>query len=186
MEQTRLKLLETLAELLAEEVDDVSVAGVAERAKVSVRTAYRYFPTRDAMFDAFNDWMKVKLGQPMIPTKLEDMPSAAAELVAYFQANERLMRASKSLPGRELRKRRKAEQVKGFTKMVDNAVTNLDADQIRIRAAAMHQLIGSDVWIALRDHWGLDQAQAIEAMQWGIRALTAQLHTDDSKAKRRK
>lgn len=186
MEQTREKLLETLSELLAVEADDVSVATVAARAKVSTRTAYRYFPTKDAMFDAFNDWMKQKLGQPLMPTTLAELPESAAELVHYFQANEQLMRASKSVAGRELRKRRKAEQVKGFTKIVADAVDNLDADQTRIRAAALHQLVGSDVWIALRDNWGLTQDQVIEAMQWGIRALTAQLHADDSKPKKRK
>lgn len=187
MEQTREKIMVTLAELLADEsINDVSVAQVAERARISVRTAYRYFPTKDALLDHFNEWMRVKFGSPRLPTSLDEMPENAAQLIHYFAANERLMRASRSIPARELRKRRKVEQVKSVTKMVAGGAPSLDAQQIKLRAAAMHQMIGSDVWLALRDHWGLSQEEIIEAVQWGIRALTAQIHADDAKTKKRK
>src|SRR5688572_27376997 len=85
-EQTRVKLLETLTELLADDAhgDDVTVALVAERAKVSVRTAYRYFPTKDAMLDAFNKWMRVRLGSPEPTTSIEGLPDMAAKLLTSF------------------------------------------------------------------------------------------------------
>ncbi len=187
MEQTREKILETLAELLADEAThDVSVASVAERARISVRTAYRYFPTKDALIDAFHDWVRTKFGAPPLPATVEDMHDNVPLLIRYFETNQRLFRAMRSIPARELRKRRKVEQVKAVTKMVAKGAPNLDSDQVKLRAAALHQLLGSDVWLALRDHWGLTQDEIVDAIQWGIRALSTQLAADDARSKKRK
>ena len=57
LEQTRLRILEAMADVLAdEEVEEVTVPLVAMRARVSVRTVYRHFPTKEALFDAFGEW----------------------------------------------------------------------------------------------------------------------------------
>ena len=57
LEQTRLRILEATADVLAdEEVEEVTVPLVAMRARVSLRTVYRHFPTKEALFDAFGEW----------------------------------------------------------------------------------------------------------------------------------
>ena len=57
MEQTRLRILEATADVLAdEEAEEVTVPLVAMRARVSIRTVYRHFPTKEALFDAFGEW----------------------------------------------------------------------------------------------------------------------------------
>ena len=40
-----------------DEPDDVAMTQVAADAGISLRTLYRYFPTREAMFDAVGDHM---------------------------------------------------------------------------------------------------------------------------------
>ncbi len=62
LEQTRLRILEAMADALAdEEVEEVTVPLVAMRARVSVRTVYRHFPTKEALFDAFGEWAEEHL-----------------------------------------------------------------------------------------------------------------------------
>ena len=62
MEQTRLRIREATADVLAdEEVNEVTVPLVAMRARVSVRTVYRHFPTKEALFDEFGEWAEEHL-----------------------------------------------------------------------------------------------------------------------------
>src|SRR5215212_10043279 len=84
MEQTRLRIVETVADMLADGVDEITVASVAERAKVSVRTAYRYFPTKEDLIDAFNQWMGRKWGTLPLPTSIDDLPAIAANAYQSF------------------------------------------------------------------------------------------------------
>jgi AcrR family transcriptional regulator len=187
MEQTREKILETLAEILADEsITDVSVAVVAERARISVRTAYRYFPTKEALFDEFNVWIRNKFGSPPLPTSVEELPELASQLFDYFQRNEHLMRATRSMPARELRKRRKGEQMQAVIKIVSKFAPNLDAETVKARAAVFLLMFGSEVWLNLRDHWGFDQQQMKDAVHWGLRTIQAQLADDNAKARKRK
>ncbi len=187
MEQTRERILETLAEILVDEsISDVSVAVVAERARVSVRTAYRYFPTKEAMFDALNVWMRKRFGSPPLPTSVAKLPEDIAHLIRYFSANERLMRASRSLPLRELRSRRKLEQARIMTKVTAEHAPHLDAETVRRRAAALHIVMGSDIWMTLRDTWGFSEDEIIDVVQWALRSLGDQLAVDDAKAKKRR
>jgi AcrR family transcriptional regulator len=186
MEQTRERILETLEKMLADETAmEVSVAAVAERAKISVRTAYRYFPTKEALLDEFNVWMRKRFGSPPIPVSMEELPENAAALIRYFETNSQLIRASRSMSAREVRKRRKVEQVNAITKLTAESVARLDEREIKLRAAMIHQLIGSEGWLNLRENWGLTPDECIEAVQWGLRTLSAQLAADDKSKKRK-
>ena len=44
--------------------DDVAMPQVAADAGISLRTLYRYFPTREAMFEAVGDHVVARLGLP--------------------------------------------------------------------------------------------------------------------------
>jgi AcrR family transcriptional regulator len=52
MEQTRLRILRAVTDVLADPgTEEVTIPLVARRARVSLRTVYRHFPTREALFD---------------------------------------------------------------------------------------------------------------------------------------
>ena len=54
MEQTRLRILRAVTDVLADPAaEEVTIPLVARRARVSLRTVYRYFPTRETLFDAW-------------------------------------------------------------------------------------------------------------------------------------
>ena len=92
MEQTRLRILEATADVLADdEVEEVTVPVVAMRARVSVRTVYRHFPTKDALFDAFGEWAEESFQLVLLsyPETLEAVRRMAPELYRITTSGSR-------------------------------------------------------------------------------------------------
>jgi AcrR family transcriptional regulator len=187
MELTRDRILEQVAEIMGSaEPIELTVAGAAARARVSVRTAYRYFPTRDALIDAFNAWIMQRFGSHEFPTNLDELPGYLAELFRAFHANEQLIRASRrSEAGAEVRSRRKAGQVRAITKAVRAAAPELDDRQVRKLGSTLH-LFSADAWIHMHDNWGLTTDESIEAMRWALEALITKLRKEAAQGKKPK
>ena len=85
LEQTRLRILEATADVLAdEEVEEVTVPLVAMRARVSVRTVYRHFPTKEALFDAFGEWGEehLRLAVLSYPETLDEIREMAPRAIS--------------------------------------------------------------------------------------------------------
>ncbi|WNM08180.1 TetR/AcrR family transcriptional regulator [Komagataeibacter nataicola] len=59
---TRQHIIESFVALI-EECDDVTISTVriAERANLSVRTIYKYFPCRDALLQATGEWLNTQV-----------------------------------------------------------------------------------------------------------------------------
>src|ERR1700746_2734146 len=58
-------ILDALASRLdRDHPDDIAMPQVAADAGISLRTLYRYFPTKEAMFDAVGDHVVARLGLP--------------------------------------------------------------------------------------------------------------------------
>src|SRR5829696_10022360 len=96
LEQTRLRILEAMADVLAdEEVAEVTVPLVAMSARVSVRTVYRHFPTKEALFDAFSEWAEEHLRLTLVsyPETLEGVRDMAPALYRMYDEQEPLIRA---------------------------------------------------------------------------------------------
>lgn len=179
MEQTRERLLETLTEMLADSTEEISVAAVAEKAKVSVRTAYRYFPTKDALLDAFNAYTSNRMGSPLWSFDVERLPELAASLFRSFAANERLFRAARrTTAGQELRKRRKQDQVREIRRCLREYAPKLDDSTARQLGAVIHNTFSSEAWLAMIDNWGLTQDETVEAVTWAAEAVVAKLETE--------
>src|SRR6516162_1493556 len=80
-ELTRQRILESVVEELeARPAEELSFPSIAERARVSERTVYRHFPTKEALLDAFWQWwIAGRFGVP------SDIPVSADELPAYLE-----------------------------------------------------------------------------------------------------
>lgn len=187
MELTRVRILETVASMLAEaSLEEVTVASVAARAKVSVRTAYRYFPTKEDLIDAFNDWMSRQWGAPPLPTTIEDLHEMAANLLTSFERNEKLVRAARQAgSGGEIRKRRKADQMRAVSRVIAKYAPHYDEAAVRKIAAVVLNLFSSEAWLSMNDNIGLTTAESIEAVQWGIEAMVAKIDSERARKGRR-
>jgi AcrR family transcriptional regulator len=178
MEQTRQRLLEHAMLLLGDPTaTEVTVAEAATRAGVSVRTAYRYFPTKDALLDDLNLWMGSRsISAPRYPERFVEVYDMVAALYAWFHEREDLVRASMRLPhAQEVRTRRKRQQVRAVTKLVAAEAPWLGPVELKRVGGAVHVLVSADNYFYLRDFWELSPEEAIQSAQWGLEAIAARL-----------
>lgn len=176
MEQTREKILEAVLTLTTEDPDDVTVASAAERAGISVRTAYRYFPTLESLLDEFNTWAAKRLGAVRPPSDLESLPTFIGELFEFFERNDVLFRATR---GREkgmnasLRSRRKAEQRRWAEKTLASITEGMNERAAKKLAGVVHSLLSVDNFWNLTQVWGLTRQEAVEATVETVERLLA-------------
>jgi AcrR family transcriptional regulator len=179
MEQTRLRILAALSEVLADEsVGEVTIPLVARRARVSLRTVYRHFPTREALFDAWGDWAQdnLKLLTHSYPETLDGLREMAPSLYRSYDDNERLIRALlNSKAAAAVRVRTRGRRLRSAEKALAEVTAGLDPMARRRALAVIYLLISAPAWQAMRDQSGLDGAEAGEAAAWAVRVLTDDL-----------
>jgi AcrR family transcriptional regulator len=178
VEQTRDRILDTFLEMLAEPgTHDVTIPELARRAGVSVRTAFRHFPTREALFDGLDNWWKTKSAQ-RLPETPESFAPYVRALFDSFAEHESMIRAVRqSKPLQEARARRKPQQRRRMTDLFAPITGHLGERDARKAAAIIHVLAGSDSWLTMRETWDLTSEEAADAAVWAIDVLIAQLKT---------
>jgi AcrR family transcriptional regulator len=176
VEQTRDRILDTFLEMLAEPgTHDVTIPELARRAGVSVRTAFRYFPTREALFDGLNDWWK-RTSVRRLPDTPESFAPYVRALFEGFAEHESMIRATRqSKPLQEARARRKPQQRRQMAEVFAPITRHLGERDARKVAAVIHVLAGSDAWLTMRETWDLTSAEAADAAVWAMDVLIAQL-----------
>ena len=184
--QTRARVLAAFVDELARGGDDFSVADVAARAGVSVRTVYQHFPNREAQIEAVAAWIDAQVG--LDPGAL---PAAAAELPAFtrqrydvFFAHERLFRAQLGTGvASEVRRRRR----RGLEEAIDRCVAATGAPAAEARAAAglIKELIGAPLGLRLMDGQRMDRQEVTALAEWTVRLVVAALERGDGPLQRR-
>ncbi len=177
MERTRELLLETAARMLSTGgAEALSIRAVAEEAQVSAPTAYRYFPSQDALLDALAKWINDRIGFMAYPESLEAAAPFVAELYRGFDREEMLIRAQINSPaGSELRRRGQRERAGTIRGIIDRSCPALDDESRRRLTALTHLLISAGTWQTLRDRSGLTGAEAGELCGWTIRVVAREL-----------
>jgi AcrR family transcriptional regulator len=154
LEQTRLRILEATAEVLAdEEVGEVTVPLVAMRARVSLRTVYRHFPTKEVLFDAFGEWGEEHLRLPALsyPETLDEIREMAPQLYRMYEESAPLMRALLSKRGQEIRARTRPARLRTFEKAMREVTAALGPAERRRALAVVYLLVSAPAWQAMRD-----------------------------------
>ena len=179
MEQTRRRILDAVTEVLADPAtEEVTIPLVARRARVSLRTVYRYFPTRDALFDAWAEWVdeSLKIHLHSYPEQADGLPDFVRELYRSYDESESLVKAMlNSKAARAVRKRTRRRRQRAFEQAMSELTREL-APKERLRAlAVVYLLVSAPAWQAMCDQWGLDGTEAGKAAAWAVRVLTDEL-----------
>jgi AcrR family transcriptional regulator len=180
-EQTRVRLLEAVRDELEHVLpDQLSFAAVAARAKVSERTVYRHFETKEAMMDAFWTWYIA--GPFGVPTDdavpLEQLPQYTRELYAAYERNEGVSRALvRSQLGRDVRDRSRSRRRNMFETSLGPVLSKLDADQKRRVVAVFQMLHSINTWHTLRER-KLSGTEAADMAAWVGSVLIAELRAN--------
>jgi len=169
---TRAKIEDALIELMAEGAR-LTHDAAAERAKISRRTVYRYFPDQAALRAAI--WGRMS-PPGSVPASLDALLDGIAPRFAAFDREApAAMVMMASAEGRAIRNQMRPELVARFRELFAEPTASLPEPDRR-QAIAMLQFAGSSLaWREMRDLWGMDGEQIATACRWAIEVLLADL-----------
>jgi AcrR family transcriptional regulator len=159
------RILDGVAHLLAAG-EELTFARIASAAAVSERTVYRHFANRDTLMAAVYSWANERIGfvgsPPETAAAMVEMVrrvfpgfDTIAPVVDELLASEEGRRARLA----DLDARRRAAEA-----VVADAAPTFDPTTRRHVAAVVQVLGTAAVWQALRDFWGMDGAEAGDAV----------------------
>ena len=161
-DQTRQWLVDAAIELLEQDPDSALVnAAIAQRAGVSDRTVYRYFPTRDALVDALAQDLARRLAVPPVPATVADLPAFAHALFASFERQAPLTRAAlrPEVFGR-MRDGQAAQRWSDLQALMEREFPQVDAEERRMATTTIRYLLAATTWRYYRDNFGFSADEA--------------------------
>ncbi len=185
---TRERILGAVADLLERgDTHEVTVRAVADASGVSLRTIYRYFPTREELLEAAGRWIGDELLKHPYPRDLDEVADLYEEGALDFDERPGLVRAlALSHLGREVRGYRRRERLDAIGQALRRELTELsDAELMRAQAvlAYLHNMLA---YTTLREENGLSGQEIGEAIGWAIRTLIADLRKRNHNRRRKK
>lgn len=173
----RERILRGVAELLERDgSDELTMPQVAEVSGVSLRTLYRYFPTREALLDAAGRWIGGELLQQGYPATLDDVADSFERACGEFDERPGLVRAmAMSEVGRAARSSRRRERLDAIRQLLDGEVGALPHRELRKAEAVLAYLHNMLAYTTLREEQGMAGTEIGEALGWAIRTLVADL-----------
>ena len=175
-QQTRELILKTTAGLISEAgLNALSMAEVARRAGVSLRTVWRNFPNQEALMEAIDEWVTtlspVQLGNTAVwasgAPPIDELPELTRRQYRFLDDNATWILANlywrftrdDTPPGRRARMRR------AFPSL-DSIASHL-SPEIALRGRVALALLPNGVsWAVLRKDLGLSGAESGEAVAW--------------------
>ncbi|MDH3705959.1 MAG: TetR/AcrR family transcriptional regulator [Acidimicrobiia bacterium] len=152
----------------------VSMSEVADMAGVSLRTLYRYFPTKAELLDAAGSWFDEQPRHDRAHTGVDttNLLAFQRQLWVEFGAHLAAVRAQHNSPaGRELREHRLAQQRAEVGAAYDALGLDLDDDDRRRLIDASIAAVSSSNFLELADRMGHDPIDGADLAVWMVEAM---------------
>ncbi|HEX4905709.1 MAG TPA: helix-turn-helix domain-containing protein [Acidimicrobiales bacterium] len=171
-EATREQIIQAVHDVLAEESPAaLSMPRIAERAGTSLRTLYRYFPTKEALVDAASESFRVPASVVGGSVNLRTLPDYMETVWTGFTEIIGAIRAQHITPaGRALRDARLPRNRQGVRE-------SLVADGIDIPERDLDQLVdlivtlmSSSTYLEMVDRLGHHEKDAARLAAWAVAA----------------
>jgi AcrR family transcriptional regulator len=185
---TRERILAAVADLLERgDAEEVTVPAVAEASGVSLRTIYRYYPTREELLEAAGRWIGDELLKHPYPQELDEVADLYQDGARDFDERPGLVRAlALSQLGRHVRGYRRQERLEAIRRSLRAELTELSEPELRRAEAVLSYLHNMLAYTTLREENGLSGEEIGEAIGWAIRTLIADLRKRDRNLRRDK
>lgn len=173
-EQTTARIVKAAVDLLSTgDVSDLSMAEVAERAGVSVRTVYRSFATKDELLDGVIDWINAHLSQVAgaPPETRHDYETTTADVIAEVFRIEPLYRALFATAAGRASHQRTAGRQDSMRRAYAAELEGLDDGQARRLLAVLNLVASSSGALFMKDYWDLPPTDIGRVIEWAIRVL---------------
>jgi AcrR family transcriptional regulator len=146
--------------------DAITYPQVAEAAGVSLRTVYRYFPTRVDLLQSAQAWLAEFTGGVRWedPRTVDDLAGAVPEMGRIFDEHTNVFRA---LAGDELQEQRRD----AVAAAVAEVSGNLPPEEARRAEAILGHIRSGRAWLVLHDHYGLDGDEILSTLDWAASTL---------------
>ena len=176
-QRTHERILEAAAEQLLEDgIEELSLPRAAKRARVSVPTVYRHFPTAEALMRELTEWVGRRTNIDGVPENIDEFTEWVPRLFAYWDENEALIRARLlSRVHRQIHRGAGHRKDEAIEKAMKEVTAQLDPLDARRACALVRLLVSGAAWEMMRDSWGLTGEQAGEGLAWAINVLVAEL-----------
>lgn len=179
---TRERILGAVADRIERgDADAVTVPGVAEASGVSLRTIYRYYPTREALLEAAGRWIGDELLRHPYPRDLNQVADLFQDGCRDFDERPGLVRAlAFSQLGQRVRGYRRRERLEAIRRALRAELPNLAEPQLRRAEALLAYLHNMLAYTTLREENGLTGEEIGEAVGWALRTLIADLREQNT------
>ena len=177
-QRTRRAILEAMVDVIME-TDGIgfSVQAVADRAGVTHRTIYNHFPTREALCDAFSDYVDELLGASAGWTEepawsLASLPMIVERLYQTLALRDRHARAYVMLM---IGNRRPMTAWRNRSLMAEKLIAREQSGRIPLTprqvTAVIRMFVSTMGWHLLTEQCGLSTDEAAAASAWATRTL---------------
>jgi len=173
-EQTTGRIVQAAVDLLSEgDASDLSMAEVAERSGVSVRTVYRSFASKDELLDAVIGWINGHLSGVIEapPETRHDYETTTTDVIAELFQIEPLLRALFATAAGRASHRRTAGREDSMRGAYAAELEGLDDGEARRLLAVLHLVASSSGALFMKDYWDLSPTDIGRVMEWAIRVL---------------
>lgn len=184
--ETREGVLETLAAIIAERGStDFSVQEVADQAGVSLRTVYRYYPSRQELLDGVTSLVDQRLGDLRSDNVLgwkdlrdKNLDDLLATVPAVFERFDELDPLSVAMVLLSVGGRRQADsharRTDVFRRLLEAELDGVEPDEVDRIVSVCRHLLSSATWFALREEFGVDGRAAGEIAGDAVAALVSE------------
>ena len=174
-EATRDQIIQAVHDVLTEEHPaTISMPQVADRAGISLRTLYRYFPTKEALLDAASETFEVPTAALGGPVRLDNLVRYLELQWHGFGESVGAIRAQHVTPaGRALRARRLPRSRAAVTKALGQEGVDLPARDLEALRDLVSALTSSSAYLELVDHLGRDEKDAAKLAAWAVESVIA-------------
>lgn len=167
--------------LLKQHPAKLSIPAVAEAAGMSVRTVYRYFPTKQDLLDDVVEAQQ-RQADAILDGRSELFDDPGAYLVALWSDLEtdiEVIRAQHISPiGGELRANRMQKLRAEISVQIDKAYPNTPADDRRDLCDLVMMITGSAAFLDLHTRLGHSGADGARLAWWAVRAMLGRFEKD--------
>ncbi|HYD09572.1 MAG TPA: helix-turn-helix domain-containing protein [Acidimicrobiales bacterium] len=180
VEATRERILDAVHALLAEESPAaLSIPAVAQRAGTSLRTVYRYFPTKEALVDAASRTFEPDL-EAGGPVSTGNLSAYLTHTFTSFTKGIGPVRAQHVTPaGRELRNARlPRSRASSREALVAAGCGSLPPEDLDDLVDVTVALIGSSMYLELVDRMGHDETDAARLAAWVAESIIDRARTE--------
>lgn len=151
-------------------VAELTVRDVAQRANISARTVFRYFPTRDEFLDAIAAEVIRHLNLPPHPTTIEELLNLPDALYRTFEAKTSLTKAAlHSELFDRIRSAPAQQRWIAVGKLLDQHAAKASPRERKLAVANIRFFLSATAWHYYRFYFGFSLSDTIAAAGAAIR-----------------